>query len=364
MPENGQKFLNLPVYQEPVQEPVADSEIFAGSLGLVISILFLFSACLLFFAAKSESQNVVAFVGVLSINFTSVVLEALPFMLLGTLLGGLIEVFVPVTTLDRIFGQHPIRGILLAGGLGIFFPTCECAIVPIVRRLILKGVPVPTAICFMLSGPIVNPIVAWSTVVAYNYSWNMVLLRLGCGYLAAVIVALILFRFLDSKSFLVKNLAKSRVHACGCDHDIASLSLPARLFHAVGHAREDFLAVGKYLIIGAFLAALVRTFVPVSSFEGFAATPLVAILSTMVLAIAMNLCSEADAFIAASFRWLLPASAQLAFLVLGPMLDLKLMMMYLSVFRKRAIAYLFVTIFLVVFLLMLAVEFTLPGFII
>jgi uncharacterized membrane protein YraQ (UPF0718 family) len=136
-----------------------------------------------------------------------------------------------------------------------------------------------------------------------------------------------------------------------------------KLLHAVGHARDDFLQVGKYLVIGAFIAAFIRTVTPVSSFAGLSDSPLPLIFVMMVMAVLMNLCSEADAFIAASFRWLIPGSAQLGFLVLGPMLDLKLMLMYLSVFRKQTIALLSILIFCVVFILMIAIEFFLPPFI-
>jgi len=352
----------LPHYVKPAEE--SETEILSNSLGITVGILFSVVAILFFILGNSQNQNFVAFLGVFSINFTSIVLEAVPFMLIGTLVGGVIEVFVPLAFIDRFLGRGRKNGVFLAGALGLLFPTCECAVVPIVRRLILKGISIPAAVCFMLSGPIVNLIVVWSTAVAYTYNWTMVLLRISCGYTVAVFIGLLLNRLDRPEKLMVKNLAGLLLRQCGCgSEDFQKNRLLSKLLHAAGHARDDFLQVGKYLVIGAFISALIRTVTPVTGFAGFSDSPYALILVMMVLAVLMNLCSEADAFIAASFRWLIPGSAQLGFLVLGPMLDLKLMMMYLSVFRKRAIVLLSVLTFCVVFILMLFIETFLPPFV-
>jgi uncharacterized membrane protein YraQ (UPF0718 family) len=100
---------------------------------------------------------------------------------------------------------------------------------------------------------------------------------------------------------------------------------------------DDFLAVGHYLVIGAFIAALAQTYIDRSSFLSLTAAPVSSVVLMMALAILLNLCSEADAFIAASFQGLMPIAAQMAFLLTGPMFDLKLLLMYQSVFKRRAI---------------------------
>lgn len=353
----------IPIYQGPDESDKSKPGVSPGVLGLSINILFLTSACLLFVLGNSQSEKLSGLMGGFSINFTSIVLEALPFMLIGTLIGGVIEVFVPTNLVDRYFGRDKTRSVLYAGGLGLLFPTCECAIVPIVRRLIIKGVSVPAAICFMLSGPIVNIIVAWSTAVAYTYNWKVVALRVGCGYLVAVLIGLLLSRLSSPEKLVLENISQL-TSQCGCNHaDFHKKSLLSRLFHAVGHARDDFLEVGKYLIIGAFIAAFIRTVTPISSFDNMSDAPWLMIFMMMIMAVVMNLCSEADAFIAASFRWIIPGSAQLGFMVLGPMLDLKLMMMYLTVFRKRTIVILSLTTFVTVYCMMLLVELFLPVFV-
>ena len=355
---------SLPMYKKSGKETIGEAEIISSSFGITISVIFLICACLLFFAGNSENTKYSTFLNVFSIYFTSIVLEALPFMLIGTLAGGIIEVFVPVTLIDRFFGRKQKSAIFLAGGLGLLFPTCECAIVPIVRRLIIKGIPVPSAVCFMLSGPIVNIIVAWSTAVAYTFNWKVVLLRVGCGYIIAVIIGLLLSCLSNSQKLINENIEQLTVRQCGCVcNDFQNNGLLARLLHAIGHARNDFIEVGKFLVIGAFIAAFLRTAAPVSSIDGLSTAPWFLILLMMGIAVLMNLCSEADAFIAASFRWILPGSAQLGFLVLGPMLDLKLMLMYLSVFRKRTIVILSVATFSLVYCLMLLIEVLIPPFV-
>ena len=228
----------------------------------------------------------------------------------------------------------------------------------------MKGVPVPAAVTFMLAGPIVNIIVGWSTAVAYTFNWYVVFLRLGCGYVVAVAVGILFTFFIPLKNPLAPAIFQNSPRTCSCcQSDKAFSSWLGKLHHTFRHASEDFLHVGKYLVIGAFIAALMRTMVPVSSFNALGDAPFVAILLMMGLAIALNLCSEADAFISASFRWLLPGSAQMGFMVLGPMLDLKLLLMYFTVFRKRIILLLSSVVFGIVFGMMVLLELFLPSFV-
>jgi uncharacterized membrane protein YraQ (UPF0718 family) len=332
------------------------------SLGIGLQIIFiLYVVFILVMGQTPVWKNLIDNV---AINFLAITLEALPFMLIGTLVGGIIEVFVPATMIDRVFRKNRIQAVFLAGGMGLIFPTCECAIVPVVRRLLIKGVPFSAAITFLLAGPIVNPIVAWSTATAYTLSWEVVVTRMVCGYAIAVSVGLLIGKFFNRQNGLLPGLADSAHNSCGCLQpvDIES-SLRERLGHAVDHAGNDFFAVGRYLVIGAFISALLRSAVPMETFTSLSSSPWLAILLMMVMAVLLNLCSEADAFIAASFRWVLPGSSQMAFMVLGPMFDIKLLLMYLSVFRKRVIVALSLSTFFSVLITMLALEYFWPGFI-
>ena len=131
---------------------------------------------------------------------------------------------------------------------------------------------------------------------------------------------------------------------------VGPAALGDKLGLAVSHAAEDFFDIGRFLIIGAFIAAVLQTLVPRHILTSMVGTPVLSILIMMIMAVVLNLCSEADAFVAASFRASrVPVSAQLAFMILGPMLDIKLVIMYLKVFRVRAIAALTALTFLAVF---------------
>ena len=326
--------IQLPLYQpEPAPEQSPRS---SEMLAFGLEYAFLTCVVLLFFQGMTPAWG--NLLGELAINFLAIMVEALPFMLIGSLAGGLIEVFIPVDWVDRIFRRRRTMAVFLAGGMGIFFPVCECAIVPVVRRLLGKGVPFSAAITFLLAGPIVNGIVAASTAIAYRFNWNYVIVRLGLGYTIAVFIGLLMGFFFTRQNGLLP--AWKALPACGCGHDHASgggQPLFLRLRHALEHASDDFFDVGRYLVIGAFIAALMRSTIDMNAFLSLRDSPWIAILLMMAMAVILNLCSEADAFIAASFRGLMPDSAQMAFMVLGPMLDIKLILMYFSVFRKRVI---------------------------
>ncbi|HTY24277.1 MAG TPA: permease [Desulfomonilaceae bacterium] len=277
----------------------------------------------------------------LAINFVSIILEAVPFMMVGAVIGGMIEAFVPPEFVQRALSGHTTATVFVAAGMGMVFPICECAIVPIVRRLINKGVPLPAAIAFLLGAPIVNPIVAASTWLAYQGNWSMVTTRMVCGYVIAVSVALILgAMFRHEEGVLPTGGASCEHDCCHCEdhyHGPMQSSFLSKILDAFAHARDDFFTFGKFLIIGAFVAALARATIDVVAFRQLFASPMLSILAMMGLAVTLNLCSETDAFIAAGFRAVFPDTAQMAFMVLGPMLDLKLVLTYFTLFRSRMI---------------------------
>lgn len=341
---------------------------------------------------KSDSMRT------LSLIFASIVLEAVPFMLIGALVGGLLETFVSRERITSILPKKRWQTILLAAGLGLIFPICECAVVPVVRRLARKGLPMAAAVAYLLGGPIVNPIVAASTAVAYKLDWTVMAGRLLMGYGIAVVIGLLMDRIFAKQNILHESVmegtgqvAESAVETCGCghahhgadaiqanhsencgDHDLvadcgcghAHHHAPTdarfidKLLAALHHAADDFLGVGHYLIIGAFIAALAQTYIDRNIFIQLAGMPVVSILLMMILAILLNLCSEADAFIASSFRSVMPMSAQMAFMLIGPMFDLKLLLMYQTLFKKRAIVVLASLIFVIVLIVAVAAHFT------
>lgn len=298
-----------------------------------------------------------------ALMFGSIMLEALPFMLAGSLIGGLIEVFVSRERLMRHLPRGSLALTCMAALLGLLLPVCECAVVPVVRRLTRKGFPLSAAVAYLLGGPIVNPIVGASTFLAYAGDWQIVALRLGAGYVIAVGVGWLMGRLFARRPALLTDPA-GHVHAadCGCGHDHGhahghgEARLSARFGAALRHASDDFTAVTHYLVIGAAIAALAQTLVERRAVLELAAIPFLPAAAMMALAILLNLCSEADAFIAASFRGLLPIHAQMAFLLTGPMFDLKLLLMYRTLFTRRAIATLAILILVAVSLAAGAIE--------
>lgn len=293
-----------------------------------------------------------------SIIFSSIILEAMPFMLMGTLLGGLVEVFLSRERLVSILPGRPARAIVLAAFMGIFFPVCECAIVPVVRKFIQKGMPLGSAVTFLLAGPIVNPLVFSSTLVAYGYSWETALMRTFIGAAVAVGIGFLIHSVISEKDALLPEspgCGHCGAPDCGHDHgDLTGQPFSKKLMAALSHGAVDFYDIGRFLVIGAFIAAALQTFIPRQAFFSMASGSVAAIVLMMALAVILNLCSEADAFIAASLAPVgIPFTAQMAFMVLGPMLDLKLILMYMSVFTRRMILILSLSTLIFVFTAML-----------
>jgi len=259
--------------------------------------------------------------------FGSLLIEAVPFVLLGAVVSAAIEVFVPSSVFERLTAlPRPLQlpGSALAG---MAFPVCECGSVPVARRLATKGLAPSAAVTFMLAAPILNPIVLISTFIAYqgrDILWPMVLGRAGLGLVVAVAVGWVVAN--QSKDELITPRQSPDDHV----HDEHG----ARATAFFSHLSSDFTFMGKYLVMGAAVAAAMQTFVPQSIIGGVAETPVVSLIAMMALAFLMSLCSESDAFVAASFVQF-GIGAQLAFLVFGPMMDTKLTFLYRGTFSKR-----------------------------
>lgn len=259
----------------------------------------------------------------------SLLIQALPFVLIGALASATIEVFVPMGMLERLAELPRPLQLPAAALAGVAMPICECGSVPVARRLATKGLLPSAAVTFMLAAPVVNPVVIASTFVAYRgreSMWAMVGGRFMLGLLVAVVVGWTVGAV--SKDGLLRPNPEDR-HA----HPVQLGRPESRVRRLFLHLGSDFLFMGRYLVLGATFAALVQTFLPAPWIERVAALPVLSIVAMMVLAALMSLCSESDAFIAASFVPFGP-SAQLAFLVFGPMVDLKLATLYAGTFRR------------------------------
>ncbi len=286
----------------------------------------------------------------------SILFEALPFILFGSLVSGLMEVLVPAETLQRWIPRNRVAATAMGALAGLALPMCECGIVPVMRRLVRKGVPLHAALAYMLAAPIVNPIVIASTAFAFRQvrqigPWTFTSLRVGLGVLIAVCGGLI-----------VSALAGRNPTWIAASEPSSGSAPPLRraLPEALRHAGRDFVEIGAFLVLGSAVAAALNVFVRREAILQFADNPVGSTLAMMGLAVALNLCSEADAFVAWSFRGFSLAS-RLAFLVLGPMLDLKLIAMYTRVFKKRTIMLLCATTLVLVFAAILVLGLAWPG---
>jgi uncharacterized membrane protein YraQ (UPF0718 family) len=278
-------------------------------------------------------------------SFLSVVLEGVPFILAGVLLSGLIDAFLPPRVLARLLPSHPAGGILLGGALGAVLPMCECGIVVVIRRLLQKGLPLSSAMAYMLAAPVVNPIVAVSTYAAFRGQGplEMMLCRIALSFGVAVVVAS-LVHFLRRGWVLRPDLAA--VPAAEDHHDHRSGKEKAAA--AVRAATGDFLDVTVFFVLGAAVATLFNTSVNQQVIMPLAEDRALAVASMMGLAALLSLCSTSDAFVAATFT-AFPSAAKLAFMSFGPVVDLKLVFIYGLVFRKRFIVFLVALLILLVF---------------
>lgn len=268
--------------------------------------------------------------------FLSMLMEAIPFVLVGVIISGLIQSFITEQWISRIMPRNRFLSSLFGCSVGLLFPSCECGIVPITRRLLNKGVPLNAGIAFMLTGPIVNPIVLFSTFVAFGNDWRVVAVRAGLAFAVALIVSVSVAYF-----FPVLPLRETtNVRQVAAAADSVPPVKPAKRFlprmgSVLTHAVDEFFSVGKYLVLGAFIAASMQTFIPTSSLLHIGNNPFTASLVMMALAFTMSLCSEADAFIASSFRSTFSMGSISAFLVFGPMIDIKNTLMLLGTFRTK-----------------------------
>jgi uncharacterized protein len=252
--------------------------------------------------------------------FIAVATQALPFLLLGVVLSAIIAVFVPATALARALPANPALAVVAGGAAGAILPGCECASVPVAGALIRRGIAPSAAFAFLLSAPAVNPIVVVATAVAFPRDPAMVFARLGASLLAACVMG-----------WLWLALGRDRWLRAPARPSFEGQTRAAQFW---GSVRHDVTHAGGYLVVGAMAAATLKTAVPAAWLRIVAGVPVLSILALAVLAVLLSICSEADAFVAASLTQF-SLTARLAFLVVGPMIDLKLFAMQAGTFGRR-----------------------------
>ncbi|MEC2070664.1 permease [Alkalihalophilus marmarensis] len=327
-------------------------------IGFVLLLLFL----ILFFNIESF-KNTEASIAVpdtwLTVNtiFLSIVIEAVPFILLGVFVSALIQIYVKEEWIHRYLPKNAYAALLPAAFLGAIFPICECAIVPIVRRLIKKGMPLHVGVVFLVGAPILNPVVAASTYYAFRTDLTVLYARMGLAFILAIIIGGILYVIFKNS----EQLKLSKDELVGITP--VTIESPGRKMNrfkqTLYHASDEFFLMGKYLILGAFIASLFQTFLDRELLLTIGSNEWSSTAVMMAFAFLLSLCSEADAFVASSFGNTFTTGSLIAFLVYGPMLDLKNTIMLFAFFKARFV----VTFMIVVTVAVFAAVMTLQLFI-
>lgn len=322
--------------------------------------------------------------------FLSLLVEAMPFLLMGVAFSSILLLFVDERKLIAGLPRNPVLAALAGGMIGFLFPVCECGNVPVARRLLMQGAPTAVAIGFLLAAPTVNPIVFWATWIAFRDQPEIVFLRLGFTLLIATTIGAVFSAQKDMRPFLQQNLSRLMPDPISepepADQEISPLlrsgtflmqspgqtlqlsapagqtlamaaavpkSLPDKLRLLADNMVQELRDLGAVLVLGSAIAAFVQVVIPREVVLSLGQGPVTSILAMLLLAWVVSICSTVDSFFALSFAATFTSGSLLAFLVFGPMIDLKNISLLLTVFKPRAIIYLFLLAGQMVFVLSL-----------
>ncbi|OOM82157.1 putative two-component membrane permease complex subunit [Clostridium puniceum] len=316
----------------------------------ILTFFALSGIILLIFIFKRNAINLdIKEIGDFTNIFTSIVLEAIPFIILGSFISAIIQIFISDEFIVKLIPKVNIWGYLGSALIGLMFPVCECAIIPITRSLIKKGIPVGLGVTFMLSVPIINPIVIMSTYYAFYDKQAMVILRIAGGFVSAILIGIIVNALEEKKECIILNNIKNDYYCnCGCNNSFVNENKFKAIFE---HTNREFLDIMGYLIFGAFISSTFQVISSQGEFNFIFSNKIFIIIFMMILGFALSLCSEADAFVGRSFLENYSFSGVAAFLILGPMLDLKNLVMLFGTFKKSFVFKLVISTISVVFII-------------
>jgi hypothetical protein len=273
--------------------------------------------------------------------FAGIFVQAIPFVALGVVVSALIATFLPGGGLRRVLPRSERLAVFAAGLYGVGLPACECASAPIAGRMLAAGAGRGAAVAFLLAAPAINPVVIAATFVAFPGHPQMALARFVASLIAAWLVGLI---FLKKPARATQDASADEACALAEPSDQEHHEHGGRLPRFLDAARSDLLSSGSFLVIGAAFAAIAHALIPPAWLEGLSGNLVTATMTMAALAVVLSVCSEADAFVAASFTTFAP-TAQLVFLVVSPMVDFKLIAMHVGIFGSKVAARLDVVIF-------------------
>lgn len=331
--------------------PTRMKDIFIFCLFIALMYLFFFGDL---YVAKQWSFALPDQIKTIFVLFLGILLEALPFLLLGAIASSIINIYISEEYIARIMPKNPIAAIGAALIAAVITPVCECAIIPVVRRLIQKGIPVHIGVVLLMGAPILNFIVFGSTYYAFQDNLSIAYGRFIICILAAIIVSLIIY-FFFSKQKVLKTQREDLMAAVPINENKGDSKWKGILHHTC----HEFFTIGKYFIIGAVFASVAQVYLKDSYIMQAGESPIEGTAVMMGLAYVLSLCSEADAFVAASFAKMFTPEAIIGFLVFGPILDFKNTFVMMASFRIKFVFVFIMIVTIVVFLLSLASRFIL-----
>ena len=306
----------------------------------------------------------------ISIIFISIFFESLPFLLLGSLISAIIETYVSNEKMARLIPKNKILGSIVGVFLGFFLPACDCAVIPVSKRLLKKKVPINVAISFMLASPIINPVVLLSTYNAfYRTNPEIFWYRLLFGIIIALLIGIIMGIIFNKKEVITNNMDNE----CDChdeiDEDFKDLLIDTHehnhedvehnfkndFISITKHTAYDLFEVVKYLMFGALIASLVQVLLPRNILMTFNNNQILSIIILMLFAYLISLCSTSDSFVGKSLLSTFSKTGVIAYLLLGPMIDIKNTIVLLGNYKKSFVITLISLIFILVFVFSLLV---------
>ncbi|SIR97422.1 hypothetical protein SAMN05880568_2135 [Microbacterium sp. RURRCA19A] len=259
----------------------------------------------------------------------SVLIESLPFVVLGVLLSIIVQVWVPPGAIERWMPRAAWARRAVLSLLGMLIPVCECGNVPFARGLLMRGFRVSDTLTFLVAAPIVNPIVIISTHAAFGFSDGILVARLVGGFLVANLIGWLYSRHPDPDKLLTERFLET------CE--IVVQERGGRGRRSLAQLVVELRSVMPALIIGSMIAGAVQVLIPRSALLAIGSDPALSIAAMMVLAVVVSLCSNVDAFFALSFASTFTPGSIVAFLVVGPVVDLKMYALLRTTFTTRVL---------------------------
>lgn len=297
-----------------------------------------------------------------SIIFISIFFESLPFLLLGSLISSIIETYVSNEAIAKIIPKNKILGSIVGVCLGFFLPACDCAVIPVAKRLIKKKVPMNVAISFMLASPIINPVVLLSTHFAFYKTnpeifWSRFILGIIIALIIGVIMDLIfgkkdvIINSIDDNSCCCHDQEHEEHHCYSHEHEEhAHHSIKSDFLSILRHTAYDMIEVVKYLMFGALIASFVQVLLPRSILKVFNSNQILSIIILMLFAYLISLCSTSDSFVGKTLLSTFSNNSIVAYLLLGPMIDIKNTMVLFGNYKKSFVFTLITLIFVIIFI--------------